>query len=496
MALRPEATESDATPAFLQNVIDAYGGSIAILDRNQTVLYVNRAWRQFASRNGLRSAQFGVGSRYTESRMVTATVLAGDAKAIATGLARVIAKDEIEFEMEYQGTVGAEPVWFRLHAAGFRLPGYEDRSLILVSHNDISAEKCANALLMNDKLRLHRLLDSTNIVPWEADARTWGFTYIGERAEHLFGYPKESWFAPDFWSDHIHPDDKHRTLAEYSKCIQSGGQYQYEYRILAKNGRAVWVNDVVSVHRENGKSTTVSGFMIDITDRKLSEDTLKLLSGRLITAQEDERKRIARDLHDDLNQRMALMSIELEQIGQMLPNKTDGLSERIKGLQQKALTMSKEIHRMSYKLHPSKLDHLGLVPALKSFCSELSESRALQIEFRHNDVPGNLPANTSLCLFRVAQEALQNAAKHSGGAKADIVLEANDRSIELTVSDAGCGFDMTNGKMTEGLGFISMRERLRLVNGSLNVQSKPGSGTRIEVSVPVTTILLMRPVAS
>lgn len=496
MPVRLQPTQSDAAPAFLQDVIDAYGENIAILDRNQTILYVNRAWRQFASTNGLRTGQFGVGSKYTDRRIVTAAALARDAKAIAAGIERVIDKSENEFEIEYQCTAVAEPVWFHLHAAGFRLPGHDDGSMILVSHNDISAEKCANGLLVQDKERLHRLLDSTNIVPWEADARTWSFTYIGEQAEKMFGYPKASWFEPDFWNDHIHPDDKQRMLAESSTCMQSGGKYQYEYRMLAKDGRVVWINDIVSVHHEVSKPSTVSGFMIDITDRKLSDDILKLLSGRLITAQEDERKRIARDLHDDLNQRMALMSIELEQIGQMLPNKTDGLSERIKGLQRKALAISKEIHRMSYKLHPSKLDHLGLVPALKSLCSELSESRALHIEFRHDDLPANLPANITLCLFRIAQEALQNAGKHSGESRVDIVLEANNSAIELTVSDAGCGFDMSEGKMTEGLGFISMRERLRLVNGSLNIQSKPRSGTRIEVSVPVTNILPVQPVSS
>jgi signal transduction histidine kinase len=262
--------------------------------------------------------------------------------------------------------------------------------------------------------------------------------------------------------------------------------------MLSGNGDTVWINDIVSVQDDSGNHKKIHGFMIDVTERKQAESTLRRLSGRLITAQEEERKRIARELHDDLNQRMALISIELEQIGQVLENKTGGLAGRIKGLQTKAAEIATEIHHIAYKLHPSKLEHLGLASALRSFCSEFSRSRQLNIDFINKPISASIPAEATLCVFRVAQECLQNAAKYSGASRINVVLSEADASVSLVVSDNGCGFEINSGTMTRGLGFTSIRERLRLVNGTISVHSKPGSGTDINISVPLTNMVIFR----
>ena len=487
-----ERDQQNPTAALLQSVIDASGSEIAILDHDQKILFVNRAWREFSARMGVLADQLCVGSVYPDMSVGVAAASSRDSIAIAEGIKSVINKSEIEFQTEYRCTAVLEPVWFRLHAATFSLND-DDASMVLVTHDNITREKQTEDMLVTNHERFNRLLDSTNIVPWEADASTMAITYIGDQAEQMLGYPKDEWFEPDFWIDHIHPDDRRRTAERSASLSQSSEQFRYEYRMIGKNERTVWINDIVTVHREGGIPVMLSGFMIDITERKVSDKTLLLLSGRLITAQEDERKRIARELHDDLNQRMALMSIELEHLGQTLHNKNDGISERIQELQRKALRISKEIHRMSYKLHPSKLDHLGLAPALKSFCAELAERRRMQINFRQEGSSPMLPADITLCLFRVAQESLQNAAKHSGVSKVDVLLKISETAAELYVTDAGCGFDMKDSKMNEGLGFISMRERLRLVNGSLTIQSKPRWGTRIIVSVPLNNIVVVQP---
>jgi len=473
------------TAMLLQEIIDASGSSIAILDKYQTILWVNRVWRQFAIRTGSISQQFGIGCRYPDMGMGIAATSASDAVTISKGLDQVITKSEIEFNHEYQSTAVAEPIWFHLHAASFRFSNQDGDPLILVTHDDITPEKIARDLLIKDRERLGRLLAASNILPWEADPTTGLFTYIGEHAERILGYPGESWFEPDFWTSRIHPDDRERVVAESAERSQRAVQYQLEYRMISKDAHVVWINDNVSIHRENGVPTTMSGLMINITERKQAENTLKLLGGRLISAQEEERKRVARDLHDDLNQRMALLSIELEQIGEILPTDAARAGDRIKELQKRALKISREIHRMSYTLHPSKLDDLGLAPALRSFCVEFSEARGLPINFRQTGFPAVIPADTTLCLFRIAQEGLQNAAKHSGASIVDILLTKTDNSVELIISDPGCGFDVDNEKMNRGLGFISMRERLRLVNGDIRIQSKPSKGTQINISVPL-----------
>jgi signal transduction histidine kinase len=216
----------------------------------------------------------------------------------------------------------------------------------------------------------------------------------------------------------------------------------------------------------------------------LTEESLVHLSGRFINAQEEERKRIARELHDDLNQSMALLSVELAQLGQRI-QKSRSLRSVVQSLQTKAQEISAEIHRLSYRLHPSKLDHLGLAAAVEGLCAELSRNRKLRIEFQQKGFPESIPKDVSLCVFRVAQESLRNCLKHSGARKAQVVLEKMEGAVRLSVSDDGCGFDTKSEAMQKGLGFTSMRERLYLVGGELQVSSLPLRGTRIEISVPL-----------
>lgn len=341
-------------------------------------------------------------------------------------------------------------------------------------------------LLGKSEERLRLLMETANILPWEADAESGRFTYAGGQASKMFGYPVEQWYEPEFWPTHIHPDDREQAVSFCLKHSAILDYYEFEYRMVAMDGSIVWIHDLVNVFREDGRPKTISGFMIDITERKQTEAALRDLSGRLISAQEEERSRIARELHDDLNQRMALLSIELEQLGQKIPQRQSNLRRSVQDLRKKAQEISTEIHRLSYQLHPSKLDHLGLATALKSFCEELAASHELEIKFRQKGFPATISKDVTLCIFRIAQESLRNIIKHSGSREAQVVLEKTERAIRLSVSDIGCGFDTESGTMTRGLGFISMRERLRLVGGEISIHSQLSHGTQINVSVPLT----------
>jgi signal transduction histidine kinase len=222
----------------------------------------------------------------------------------------------------------------------------------------------------------------------------------------------------------------------------------------------------------------------DTTRTRLAEEELRALGGRLITAQEEERSRVARELHDDLNQRMALLSIELEQLSQRVPVAQHDFRESIQNVWARAQEISSEIHRVSYQLHPSKLDHLGLVAATKSLCNELAAHHEIEITFRENGCDGVLPKEITLCLFRIAQEALRNVIKHSGARDATVVLAGAADVVHLSISDTGRGFDSGALEAKSGLGLISMRERLRLVGGVISIHSTD-RGTKIEVYVPV-----------
>jgi signal transduction histidine kinase len=234
----------------------------------------------------------------------------------------------------------------------------------------------------------------------------------------------------------------------------------------------------------------VNGFRVlvtreDVTRHKQAEEALRTLGGRLINAQEEERSRVARELHDDLNQQLAILSIELEQLRQKMPKDRADLQACVGQLRTKAQEISLEVHRLSYQLHPAKLDHLGLAAAIKSLCEELSEHREIRIDLQQQDLPAALSKEVTLCVFRIVQESLNNVIRHSGARNAQVVLRKISNSLHLRVSDQGCGFEMESSRTKNGLGFLSMRERLRLVGGEISIRSQPLTGTEIDVVVPI-----------
>jgi signal transduction histidine kinase len=199
----------------------------------------------------------------------------------------------------------------------------------------------------------------------------------------------------------------------------------------------------------------------------------------LIEAHEEERTWIARELHDDIAQRIALVAVELERCDDQAAGSVVGVHEYLQKARQRVADLGQDIQTLSHRLHSSKLEYLGLAAAARSFCHELSEQRTVRIEFKHSDIPTTIPKEISLCLFRVLQEALHNAVKHSSDQNFTVEVHGTKEGISLTVSDRGIGFDWQDAMNRRGLGLISMRERLRLVNGELSIQSEPGRGTTV-----------------
>jgi PAS domain S-box-containing protein len=218
----------------------------------------------------------------------------------------------------------------------------------------------------------------------------------------------------------------------------------------------------------------------DITARKLAEEKLRNLSSQLVQAQEEERARIARELHDDVNQRLAVLALRLQEL------KRNSLSSsslsQLDALSKLTTEISIDVRKVSHHLHPAVLDLLGLVGALSEFCQEFAKMSEMKIEFVHHHVPPMLPKEVTLCLYRVVQEAIRNAQKHSGCPEARVELTGASDSIRLRVSDSGAGFDPAFVP-SDRLGLISMAERLRSLGGELSVQSRPGHGTSIEARI-------------
>lgn len=231
--------------------------------------------------------------------------------------------------------------------------------------------------------------------------------------------------------------------------------------------------------------------IIDLTERRRAEDGLResrrelqFLAGRLLEAQEVERRRIARELHDDLNQSLALLAVEMDILAQTPPAPVSRVTERVHELSARVKELSSSVHALSHQLHPAKLEQMGLVAALRGLCQELTQHHALTVKFTHFGLPDVIPEATALCVYRITQEALRNVAKHSGTDHATVELSGTANGIRLRVSDDGVGFNpaITSGR--GGLGLVSMRERLHLVHGELTIDARPSGGTRIEVRIP------------
>jgi PAS domain S-box-containing protein len=468
---------NNSPDSLLRAIVDACVSNVAVLDESGAIIYASKAWglleRNSQEKTNAASSYFESFRRFTQSE------LDEDANiTLADDLQHILFGNEKEFHRKYYCHALIESRPFLIHAARLNLPGSTFR--VLITHEELPFVR---EDFRDSKERLIELL-GTKILAWEGEVEGQRFSYVSEHAVEMLGYPVAAWYEPNFLASHIHADDLHWVLAAYEKQTRITEHFDLTFRMWADDGRLVWIQNLISLGPDSKGNIKLHGFMIDVSERKRAEEALKDLGGRLIAAQEEERRRVARELHDDFNQRLAVLSLELEQLGQKI-QKPAGLRESVKRLQAQAQEIATEIHRLSYNLHPSKLDHVGLAPAVKSLCTELTDSGKLKVDFHQTGFPAALNRDVTLCVFRIAQEGLRNCVKHSGAESARVVLTKTRNAVRLVVSDNGCGFNAKTPLMEKGLGFISMKERLHVLGGQMNVYSRPLRGTRIEVSVPL-----------
>jgi PAS domain S-box-containing protein len=288
------------------------------------------------------------------------------------------------------------------------------------------------------------------------------------------------------WVDSIHPDDRERSFNVYADAFDLRHSFTIEYRLRRHDGEYRWILDSgVPTFNKDGSFAGYIGSAMDVTDHKKAEEALLSLGGRLIEAQEQERRHIARELHDDISQKLAILSMELQQLALILPDSQPNLRTRVEALRKSTLEVTDDVHALSHRLHSAKLEAVGLLPTMRGFCRELAEQRDVHIDFTSSDVPDSVSLPVSLCLFRVLQEALNNAVKHSGARDFEARLERVADNLELTVRDRGIGFDPDVEMYKEGIGLISMKERATLVKGSVSIMSKPQWGTVITARCPL-----------
>jgi PAS domain S-box-containing protein len=289
------------------------------------------------------------------------------------------------------------------------------------------------------------------------------------------------------WVEGVHAGDLESCLDTYSAAFDRRAPFQIEYRLRRHDGEYRWILDYgVPRFNADGSFAGYIGSASDVTERKVAAEALSSVSRKLIEAHEEERTWIARELHDDVNQRLALLAVTLDVVKRDLPAAATGTRQSIGQVSGQVKDLGIDIQALSHRLHSSKLQYLGLAAACRGFCREISERQSVEIEFYSDSLPTNLSKEISLCLFRVLQEALQNASKYSGVREFQVSLKAASNEVELSVHDSGCGFDPEKAISGQGLGLTSMRERLKLVDGQLSINSKPGRGTTIHARVPLS----------
>jgi len=337
--------------------------------------------------------------------------------------------------------------------------------------------------------RLTETLDQLQLSAAAANVGLWTrkigseMIWVNEKAGELWGSPRGMQFTREDFFQQIHPDDRRLLVTLIRELEEGKNEFQLEYRIVSRDGSVRWIHSRGKVEPVNGVRF-IRGAIVDITKLKMAEEAIHDLTRKLINAQEKERARLARELHDDLSQSVALLSIQLATLRNE-PKDLEYVKNQLDQFVSNVERLSIDVHRISHELHPARLTQLGLETALRGFCRELSAAHPLEIAFEAKNVPRDLPQDISLCLYRVTQESLQNIIKHSGAALARVTVKFENGEIRLLVSDNGSGFDPSAAKAKEALGLISIDERVRAAKGTAKVISAVGAGTKIEVCVPV-----------
>ena len=316
-----------------------------------------------------------------------------------------------------------------------------------------------------------------------------GSVFVDERMRLLCGIPtdfEESLPLVEFWRQHLHPDDAARVLKSRGQ-LQDGSlrHLSVQYRYLHPTVGERWVHHLAGVAQRDasGRPVKTYGVLRDITESRRAEEERHDLARRLIRAQEEERAMLARELHDDLTQRLAVLAIEAgrAEVAAADPAHAQAMQSMREGL----VRLSDDIHALASQLHPSVLEVLGLAAALRAEGERLSRQGRIDIVVNVAALPSGLGRDAALCLFRVAQESLSNVIRHAGARAASVVLQPVAGGLQLEVQDDGVGFNTADPGKRRRLGLLSMVERVRLLNGTLDIESAPGRGTAIVAWLPV-----------
>jgi len=463
--------------ALKSSILSSMKSHVMVVDRAGVIIASNRESVKVCSLQPC-AAHLTAGMNYLETLRRCAQQGDAAVQESVRGIESVLAGTCPVFEIEYAGRAAEQRSWFAMTVTP--LTGAEGGAVIV--HRDITARKHAESELRESEERFSRIADEAPVMMWtrEPDGDV---IHVNK-----FGLEMTGWRAEDFtlpkWMAAIHPDDLQKNFGTWAQAMDARQKYTLEYRYRHASGQYRWLLACgMPRYLADGSFAGYVGIGIDIQDQKEAEQARHELAGRLLRAQEDERARIARELHDDIAQRLALLTIRLRQLEQEAAQTAD--QERIAVLRRQSKQLSLDVSHLSHLLHSSYLENLGLAAAVENQCRETAELHHLEIDCKVRNLPRVLDHDVALGLFRVVQEALRNVIRHSHAAQIQVELFADGATLHLRITDDGVGFDSAAPGHAEGLGLVSMKERLRLVGGECTISSQPARGTRVEARVPL-----------
>jgi PAS domain S-box-containing protein len=349
---------------------------------------------------------------------------------------------------------------------------------------DITEQRRAERVLRESEDRFRTMADGAPVMMWMSGVdklctdfnRGW-LTFTGRSIEQELG---------NGWVEGVHPDDLQKCLAVYVEAFDKRRAFSMEYRLRRYDGEYHWISDSGSPRfLPDGTFAGYIGCCVDIHDRKAAEFARLELARRLMSAQEAERTRVARELHDGIGQEIALLGIQMQRTAASIALDPGLTYAGMQKLCTNLTGIGLHISRLSHQLHSSELEYLGLSVAITKLCREFSEQYSINVACSCSSIPATLDNEIALAFFRVVQESLHNIAKHSGATDVHVEVTVAAGDLTLIVCDNGGGFDIQESKVAAGLGLVNMRERLHLIGGEFAIESAPGAGTRIWARTPL-----------
>lgn len=476
------------TEELSQKVFDSLRDHICVLDRSGIIILTNHAWDRFARTNGAEPARCGPGVNYLDVCRSASGRFSEGAARTADGIESGLRGASSVFTLEYPCPSPSGRAWYRVTARPLR----PLRDGGVIAHADITGQA-----LLAERLRLreaqheamlHNPVDTGTVVTPEG-----AIQFQSPDSDGVLGYRAAVLFRRNIF-EFVHPEDTPAVRKFLDDCMLEPHQrHHVEYRFRDRDGAWRWLEStgrrllaspshrIIMNSRDMTRIRLAEKAMRDSQDALLRRrEDLESLVSRLFLDQEQERRRTAAELHEKAGRQLALLILQATQLSAS-PDSADQLHS----LQEGVGILSDQLHQLAHSLHPAMLALLGLAVALREYCEEFSRKQQVPVQYTHRGIPARLPAPITSALYRVAEEALANVARHARTRQAWVSLTRNAQGIRLSVRDAGAGFDPARLEPGSGLGILAMRERLRSVNGKLSVRARPGAGTEVVALIPL-----------